>query len=80
MQVESAWIDSADIDAKLRASLLPLPPPDERSSRTSMNVKAFSTPIPREDPDDPPAKAESQTMRPKGKAAAAAKKKTKGKK
>ena len=46
MPVEAQWLEVTELDAKLRASLAPLPPPDEKT-RARM-----SSPIPREDPDD----------------------------
>ena len=62
--VEAQWLEGTELDAKLRASLAPLPPPDERT-RARM-----SSPIPREDPDDEPpadpsAAAESKPRRSK---------------
>jgi hypothetical protein len=51
MPVETQWLEVTELDAKLRASLAPLPPPDEKT-RARM-----STPIPREDPDDEPGAA-----------------------
>ncbi len=59
--VEAQWLEVTELDAKLRASLAPLPPPDDRP-RARM-----SSPIPREDPDDePPAAraAEAEETRP----------------
>jgi hypothetical protein len=49
MPVESQWLEITEMDARLRASLTPLPPTDVKT-RARM-----STPIPREDPDDEPA-------------------------
>lgn len=55
MPVEAQWLEVTELDAKLRASLAPLPPPDEKT-RARM-----ATPIPREDPDDEPAAAAALT-------------------
>ena len=51
MPVEAQWLEVTELDAKLRASLAPLPPPDERPRAHR------SSPIPREDPEDEPAAA-----------------------
>ncbi len=65
MPVESQWLEITEMDARLRASLIPLPPTDVKT-RARM-----STPIPREDPDEePPANAPPATKAVKAKTAA----------
>ncbi len=71
MPVDAQWLEVVEIDARLRASLTPLPPTDAKT-RARM-----STPIPREDPDDEPAATTEETRgAPRAKKTAAA---TKGK-
>ena len=62
MPVEAQWLEVTEMDARLRASLAPLPPPDPKT-RARM-----SAPIPRDEPDEPDAPDASATV-PKAKTA-----------